>query len=153
MLSALLRQTLDDSASTETTLQRELDVIDRYMKIQHVRFEDKLQIEIDVADAARPCAMPPLLLHALVENAVKHGLRTADAMPVAIRLSATYDGDALRIEVRNSGKMTPRGNGVGLRNITDRLDTLYPGRHSFAIVENGNTVRATMEIRSPRLLA
>jgi hypothetical protein len=153
MLSALLRQTLDDSATTETTLQRELDVIERYMKIQHVRFEDKLRIDVDVADDARRCAMPPLLLHALVENAVKHGLRTAATMPVEIRLAATYDGDALRIEVSNTGTLAPRGNGVGLRNIADRLGTLYPGRHHFAIAERDHTVRATMEIRSPRVLA
>jgi hypothetical protein len=153
LLSSLLRQTLADEPSTETTLGRELELIDRYIEIQHVRFEDKLDVALDVPAAARGCAMPPLLLHALVENAVKHGLRTSATLPVKIQLTAAYDGAALRIEVANTGRMAPRGDGVGLRNIADRLDTLYPGRHSFAIAERDGAVRATMEIRAPRVLA
>jgi hypothetical protein len=153
LLSSLLRETLADETTTETTLGRELDMIDRYIEIQHVRFEDKLEVALDVEATARGCAMPPLMLHALVENAVKHGLRTSTTMPVKIQLTAAYDGAALRIEVANTGRMAPRGTGVGLRNIADRLDTLYPGRHTFAIAERDGAVRATMEIRAPRVLA
>ena len=153
LLSSLLRQTLVEDGAAEITLSSELDLIDRYIEIQHVRFEDKLRVELDVPAAARACAMPPLVLHALVENAIKHGLRTSSTLPVEIRLAASYDGAALRIEVCNTGTMTPQGTGVGLRNIADRLDALYPGRHSFEIVERDGAVRATMEIRSPRVLA
>jgi LytS/YehU family sensor histidine kinase len=133
-------------------LGRELDVIGRYVEIQRIRFEDKLRVELDVPEAARRCAVPPLVLHALVENAVKHGLRTAETLPVVVRLSASYDGDALRIEVHNTGRIAPRGEGVGLKNVEDRLRTLYPGRHRFAVVEQGGAVRATMEILAARVV-
>jgi hypothetical protein len=153
LLSSLLRRTLYEDTSAETTLARELDVIGRYVEIQRVRFEDKLSVGIDVPAEAARCAMPPLLLHALVENAVKHGMQTSTKMPVEIQLTASYDGVALRIEVSNTGHMASGNDrGVGLRSVTDRLDTLYPGRHSFSIVEHGGAVRATMEIRSPRVL-
>ena len=153
LLSGLLRQTLEGEPSPETTLGRELDLIARYMEIQHIRFDDKLRVDLEVADEARRCAVPPLLVHALVENAVKHGLRTSSVTPVEIRLIASYDGGALRIEVRNMGRITEGGDGLGLRNVADRLNAMYPGRHSFALFERDGAVRATMEIRSPRLLS
>ena len=153
LLSSLLRQTLDGDPATETSLGRELDLIGRYMEIQHIRFDDKLRVDVVVADEARRCAVPPLLVHALMENAVKHGLRTSEVTPVEIQLTAAYDGGALRIEVRNLGRITAGEGGVGLRNVADRLNAMYPGRHSFALVEQDGAVRATMEIRSPRVLS
>jgi hypothetical protein len=153
LLSELLRETLADGAAPETTLDRELALIDRYIEIQHVRFEDKLQVVRDVDAAARACALPPLVVHALVENAVKHGLRTASSLPVRIGLAARYAGDVLAVEVTNTGRLAPRGTGVGLQNVADRLAALYPGSHRFAIAEHDGAVRATMEIRAPRVLA
>ena len=153
LLSGLLRETLDGDTAAETTLGRELDLIGRYMEIQHIRFDDKLRVAFVVPDEARRCAVPPLLVHALVENAVKHGLRTSAVTPVEIQLTAAYDGGALRIEVRNMGRITEGDDGVGLRNVAERLSAMYPGRHSFALVERDGAVRATMEIRSPRVLA
>ena len=152
LLSSLLRRTLYEDTSAETTLERELDLISRYLEIQRVRFEDKLRVAIDVPAGANRCAMPPLLLHALVENAVKHGMQTSTQMPVEIQLTATYDGSALRIEVSNTGHLNGNDRGVGLRSVADRLDALYPGRHHFSIAEHGGAVHAKMEIRSPRVL-
>jgi len=151
LLSGLLRKTLEDDTAAETTLRQELDLIHSYMEIQRVRYEERLRVEIDVPDAVRDCAVPPLLLHALVENAVKHGLRTASTTPVEISVVASYDGDALHIEVRNSGRLERGSNGLGLRNLTDRLDTLYPGRHRFDIAEKNGEVCAMLEIRGPKV--
>jgi hypothetical protein len=154
LLSSLLRKTLYDTTTEQTTLDQEIELIGRYLDIQRVRFEDKLRVDVDVAADAGRCEMPPLLLHALVENAVKHGMQTSSQLPVLIHLSATYDGSALRIEVTNTGRIVNgNANGVGLRSVADRLDTLYPGRHTFSLSEHGGGVRATMEIRSPRVLA
>jgi signal transduction histidine kinase len=145
-LSQLLRLTLAKDAGAVSTLGEELDVVGRYVEIERVRYEDKLHVALDVAETARVCAVPPLLVHALVENAVKHGMRTS-AMPLEVTLSATCDDAALRIEVRNTGRLEPGRSGVGLRNVAERLDALYPGRHRFAVVEEAGTVRATVEIR------
>ena len=154
-LAGLLRRTLDDDAVSETPLERELGLIDRYLEIQRVRYEDKLRVEVKVAAGARRCAVPPLLVHALVENAVKHGLRTSTTTPVEIALAASYDGAALRVEVTNSGRLAPADGegGIGLKNAVDRLRALYPGRHVFAVDERDGEVRATLEIRDPRVLA
>jgi hypothetical protein len=153
LLSSLLRDTLQEDLAAETSLERELAVIDRYLEIQRVRFEDKLAIATEVPAGARRCAVPPLMVHALVENAVKHGLETAVTLPVSIRVAATYDGTALRVEVTNTGTLgsTP-GTGVGLRNVRDRLVTLYPDRHSFTLAEADGHVRATLEIQAPRVI-
>jgi len=84
-LSGLLRDTLRDSA--RTTLREELSIVRRYLEIEQMRFEDKLQFHDEVSASAEACLVPPLLVHALVENAVKHGMRSS-AMPLRIWLSA-----------------------------------------------------------------
>jgi hypothetical protein len=152
MLSSLLRQTLQQDAASMIALDQELDMVGRYVEIEQVRFADNLCVENEVSDAARQCAVPPLLVHALVENAIKHGMRTS-TMPLKTALTATYEDDLLRIEVSNTGSLEPRGEGVGLRNVADRLDALYPGRHRFSVDEHDAAVHAVVEIQAPEVLA
>jgi hypothetical protein len=144
LLSALLRHTLRRDAGT-STLGEELDVIARYLEIEGVRFEDKLAVSVDVPDALRTCSVPPLLLHALVENAVKHGMQTSP-MPLRVSLAARRDGDMLAIEVRNTGRLERGEGGIGLRNIAGRLDAMFPGRHRFGLDEDDGWVRAVLSV-------
>ncbi len=145
-LSSLLRDTLRDS--TSTTLEKELGIVGRYLDIEAVRFEEKLCFDEDIAEGARACVIPPLLLHGLVENAVKHGMRSSP-MPLRVWLKARRDADALRIEVRNTGRLDAHTDGVGLTNMMRRLETLYPGSHRFVLDQADGVVRALVEIRRP----
>jgi hypothetical protein len=148
MLSSLLRDTLREDGAKVSTVGQELEVVSRYVEIERVRFEDKLRVDVDVPEPARDCPLPPLLLHALVENAIKHGMRTSE-MPLEVCLHATLEGDSLRIEVRNTGRLERNGGGLGLRNVAERLDAMYPGRNRLAVAQDGGVVRATVEIDSP----
>ncbi len=112
-LTALLRGVLK-SEGEFTTLGRELELVEHYLKIEHERFEERLRVRIDVPQALRAIRIPTLVLQPLVENAIKHGVapsRTGGDVEVSAAITRT--ARSLRIAVRNTGAplhaAAPRG--------------------------------------------
>ena len=127
-LSALLRRMLSDAdAAPEVTLAEEIDLQRLYLALEARRFEDRLQIEIDLPEALADARVPRLILQPLVENAVKHAVGTSHAM-VTIRIGVVADRQRLTLLVdddgRAGGSATP-GFGIGLANVRDRLRMRY----------------------------
>ena len=165
-LAAFLRHALVERALVTTTLAAELDALRGYLAIEQIRFEDRLAIETHVEPAAESCSIPAFLIHPLLENAIKHGARATDG-PLRVRLDARLLGDALRVEVWNTGSLVPhaptgsyRGaelglvdattnassTGIGVRNVRERLARLFPGRHRFELTDERGWVRALVEL-------
>jgi LytS/YehU family sensor histidine kinase len=94
--------------------------------------------------------IPHMALQGLVENAIKHGMRAHHAH-FAINVRARMEGDALTIEVDNPGELRAPFDlaraGVGLTNLCQRLALRYPGRHSFALEQNGGRTVATLRLQ------
>jgi hypothetical protein len=132
-LSALLRSTLDRSSAAEVPLSEEIDFVDRYLAIEQIRFQDRLEVEIDADDDVLAAVVPNLILQPLVENAVRHGIaRRSDARRLTIR-GARQNG-SLVLEVQDDGPGLPggwtmgqptAGSGVGLPNVRSRLERMY----------------------------
>lgn len=105
------------------TLERELELLDRYLDIQLIRFEDRFTCEIDAADRLQSCLVPKLALQPLVENAIIHGV--ADRDDGYIKVQAVQEGDDLVLRVSDNGcGMTPE--------VLERLnsgDKRIPGGH------------------------
>jgi two-component system, LytTR family, sensor kinase len=137
-LSDLLRHALEHSAQHEVQLREELNFIKLYLKIQEMRFSDRLQIEFDIDPATTKALVPNLILQPLTENALRHGIaRSADSGLVGIS-SAITDGH-LRLTVYDNGAGLPddwqmKGSaGIGLANTAARLQQLYDDNHQFDI--------------------
>ena len=77
-LGELLRTTLSVSASEQVTLSRELEILDLYLAIERARFQDRLQVAVNVDPATLNCNVPCLFLQPIVENAVRHGIARLD---------------------------------------------------------------------------
>jgi signal transduction histidine kinase len=125
-LGQFLRDTLAVGSKARIPLARELQLAERYLEIERVRFGDRLQVEVDAGGADR-CLVPPLLLQPLVENAVTHGIAQAIGGGT-IRLAAWTTSGSLRIRVENPcDPDRPRrtGTGVGLSNVRARLTALH----------------------------
>ncbi len=75
-LATILRAGI--SGTDFITLDDELELIDRYLDIQSLRFEDRFTCEIDIPERFRGCLVPKLLLQPLVENALIHGVANQD---------------------------------------------------------------------------
>jgi two-component system, LytTR family, sensor kinase len=154
-LSEFLRYSLLDATTTEVPLSEEIEAVRSYLAIERIRFEDKLDVEFDIEPAAESFLLPSFLVHPLVENAVKHGMRSG-SIPLAIRLIARLDGDVLRIEVANTGRLARSeagasapvtGAGIGLENIRRRLEQMFHERSHFELSERDGWTRAVIEIQ------
>lgn len=125
-----------------TTLEEELKYVDSYLTLEQARFGTKLKVERSIDSEARTVQIPSLVIQPLVENAVKHGMAKSGKLNLA--LSAKLNEDDLVISVKdngmgmNSAKLTPssqapRGLGIGLNNVKERLATLYGSKNLLYI--------------------
>ena len=144
-LSELLRYTLDGATEQEMTLEREMELLGRYLEIMQIRFQGRLEVSMDVPDETRAALVPNLVLQPLVENAIKHGVDAA-AGRGRIAIHARRDGGELVLEVRDDGPgpdgEVPSEGGLGLRNTRERLAALYGPRARLSLepAEGGGTI-------------
>jgi signal transduction histidine kinase len=127
--SDLLRAVLADMDAQEVTLAHELEYLRLYLKIEQVRFSDRLRVEIDVDADLLDAAVPHMALQPVVENAIRHGIGKR-AEGGLIRIRAFRTGDSLHLEVADEGPGftqggTDGGMGLGLANTRARLRQLY----------------------------
>ncbi len=140
-LAELFRVALTDTA-TAVTLTEEIELAQRYLAIEQIRFGSRLAVTWDIDAAAGGARMPPLLLQPLVENAVRHGVEpAADGGEIRVR-TRVKNGRAL-IAITNSVANTPSqpGNGIALRNVQDRLRLMHDVAAQFEARRDGDTFR------------
>jgi len=152
-LGTLLRLSMETSARQFVTLDQELALVDAYLAIEEIRFGDRLRVVRRIAPDVRHALVPNLILQPLVENALAHGLsRRLDAS--LLEVAARRDGSLLRIAVRDDGPGLPptwslaADAGAGLKNVTDRIQGLFPGNGGFRM-ENGATGGAVALLSLP----
>ena len=127
----------------------EIDSVRAYLEVMKIRMGERLDIRCEAAPELRDMPLAPLLLHTLVENAIKHGIEPKTG-PVTLYVSARRDPqapDMVLLEVRDSGvglQPAPptRGSGLGLRSVRERLALHYGerARLSVAGVPGGGVV-------------
>src|SRR5262249_22735923 len=105
-LSDFLRSVLEDRNRQQVPLQQEMELMERYLEIQKVRFADRLQLNVDVPSELLPARVPSLVLQPLVENAIKHGIAKR-AQGGAIRVAASRTNGMLSLRVYNDGPTLP----------------------------------------------
>jgi two-component system, LytTR family, sensor kinase len=151
-LSDLLRMSLEDVALQTTTLSRELEFVDGYLEIEKLRFEDRLNVHLDVASDTFDAEVPHLILQPLVENAVRHGIAKNTGQG-ELRIQAVRDSRSLLLRITDNGpgligsEVSASKSSLGLRSTRERLQTLYGAEQSFSIrsLEQGG-VEVTVRI-------
>ena len=145
-LGELLRYTLDGGSDYEVVLSQEISFLERYLEIMQIRFEGKLEVEIQIADDARDALVPSLILQPLVENAVKHGVDKISSAG-RIRIRARREAERLVMTVSDNGPGPAKVSklddaGVGLANIRQRLEQLYGSEQSLTLADapEGGTI-------------
>ena len=151
-LTKLLRTVLK-SGGEFCALGEEIDLIENYLDIEKARFEERLQIEIDVPEELKNLRVPSLILQPLVENAVKHGV-SENKNGGVVRISAKLENDSvlnLTIFDSGAGKKTfdfTNSNGIGLENIRQRLENYY-GEKSCLKIESDEKNGTMAEVKFP----
>lgn len=146
-LATFLRTTLEAPADPELPLARELGFTELYLRIERVRFAERLDVVRDIDPAALAAHVPPFILQPLVENAVRHGLSRRSPV-TRVSLHARREGDALLLRVSDNGPGSggPVREGVGLSNVRSRLEATYPGAAQLTFRDDDGFV---VEIRIP----
>jgi len=157
-LSEFLRYSLLHKDKAFVPLSNELEAVKHYFAIEKKRFEEKLEIEYCISDDTHNCSVPSFLLHPLIENAVKYGMKTSK-MPLCISLAAFKNDYGLCVEICNSGKWIERssgannsdGTGTGLSNVRKRLENAYGEHFRFETSCKDGMVCIKVEIREEEL--
>ena len=142
-LGSLLRLSLEHADEQEIPLQKELDFLERYLALQKVRFEDRLDVEMSIEPSTLTCMAPTFVFQPLVENAIKHAIASRTVRGL-VRISAWRENATLRLQVIDDGPGLPEGwhlethQGVGLCNTIQRLEHLYGSAHHFSITNRAH---------------
>lgn len=147
-LSDFLRTTLQYNEKLMIPVSEELEIVEKYLKIEKIRFEDRLDYSIETDKSILDLEIPCLITQPLVENSIKHGLfKTPEGIKLFIKIYNS--GNKIIIEVSNSGRLSPVwSKGVGLRNLLDRLENSFPQKVKFTLKEENNLVVARIIILS-----
>jgi LytS/YehU family sensor histidine kinase len=107
-------------------LSQELDFLDDYFEIQSIRFQGRLDTEVDVPSSLYDVQVPNLILQPVVENAIKHGASQVRGVG-RIEVRGRREDGALVLSVTDNGPGLPESqkDGFGLRNVRARLQELY----------------------------
>jgi len=147
-LAELLRYSLISKNKGDVPLSEEITAIKHYFAIEKKRFEENLQIHFDIDPLAEEYPIPSFLIHPLVENAVKFGMKTSE-MPLKIGIVAKVDNNRLNLSIRNSGKWLadddegrskPAGTGTGLKNVKERLENRFLDNYTLQTFEENQCV-------------
>jgi Histidine kinase len=162
-LARYLRYSLAHRHDERVALADELDAMEGYLRVEEARFARKLRFRFDIAAEARYALVPGFFLQPLIENAVKHGMRSVHDERGAvcdIVVKAALFEQQVFLQVTNSGKWrSPAADvvtqehaheGVGLATLRDRLNLLFPSTHRFAIARDDDDDVVTVSMSFPR---
>ena len=146
-LSETLRYSLTKSDSNAIALEDELEMVENYIEISKIQFEDRLEFHTNIDKSTLNIQIPPMIIQMLVENATKHGISNLKEGG-NISLSTTLKTNQLLIEVANTGRLSQSKDStqLGLKNIEKRLELLYGEAATFNLKEKENQVIATIKI-------
>ena len=137
-LSNILRSSMQSEKMETVPLQQELDIVKDYLALEHMRFEERLKIEMDIDDKTLGQPVPPMMLQMLVENAIKHGI-SKQINGGIIRIVSDFKNDHHELVVQNSGRLNGNAvsnvEGFGIKSTQDRLNLLYQGKANFEICD------------------
>ena len=151
----LLRASLDATKRHTVPLGDEVTVVQSYVEIEHARLGERLRTKIDVPDELRAWPVPPLALHTLVQNSVKH---VAAARPAGaeIRIEARRVEDRLLVTVWDDGAgfdLADAPAGHGLETLRSRLGVLFGPGAALEATRDAEGARVTMALPSRVALA
>lgn len=149
-LSELMSYILYEADREKVPLSREIEQIERYIALEHIRYEDRFKVDLRIEGDTDNCLIPPLILLPFVENCFKHGVNktTKDGW---ITILISVNELALNVIIRNTtfrGKSnSTTSNGLGISNVKKRLELIFPNAHTLKYVEQDNIFTVELNIK------
>jgi LytS/YehU family sensor histidine kinase len=147
LLSDILSFILYDTRKGIYSVEKELEIMNKYINLQQIRFSNKLRIDIQVRGDLSRCYIRPLILFSLLENSIKHSAIDSDRYRrISIRMESEITDLHFYIENRCRKKENSDHSGIGMQNMKQRLRLLYPDAHSFTAIRNDTTFRVRLSL-------
>jgi two-component system, LytTR family, sensor kinase len=148
-LSSLLRYMLYETDEDKVPLEKEMEYLQSYIDLQNQRFGKNVIVNVCLNNVDGAYEIPPMLLIPFVENAFKHGTGFMQGAHIDIELSVK--NGLLQLRVRNkynalSEEVKDKASGIGLANVTRRLNLLYGNQHTLLIHKNGDWFTVSLQI-------
>jgi two-component system, LytTR family, sensor kinase len=134
-LADLFRYSINYSKSNYSMVKEELEMVKTYLEIEKIRFEDRLTYEITIEEDLSYYLLPRFILQPVVENAVKHGLKST-GKSTALKIIAKSGEGELAIRVYDDGPAFPEelSPGYGLKSVFDKMDLLFKDAYEVNMV-------------------
>ncbi len=135
-LSKMMRYLLYETDSEKTTLKREIEFLESYINLMKLRFNEKVNITLNLPQNIPDRTIPPFLFTSLIENAFKHGISYKEESFIDIEM--ILGDDRLLLIVKNSkidNKKVEEFSGIGIENTRKRLDLLYAKNYHLDIID------------------
>jgi two-component system, LytTR family, sensor kinase len=149
-LSKLMRYLLYDSEHGNTKLSNEIDFMNNYIDLMKLRVSSKISLNISFPDKYDDINFPPLIFIPFIENAFKHGISFREKS--FIDISMTTDSKSIQFRCANSLVKIAEENetgqsGIGLENVTKRLNLLFPDKHELKINKSETEFEVLLQIK------
>lgn len=143
------------------TLEKELNIVRNYVIIQKTRFEERLDFRMDIPEHLQDALIPKLTLQPLIENAIRYALEP-NIEPCTISITVSQEEQGLDIRVSDNGsgmtadfirdlqqgRIQTRGEGIGLANISERINLVF-GQEWGTVIESEVGVGTIIHVRIP----
>jgi LytS/YehU family sensor histidine kinase len=135
-LSGMMRYIIYETSHSKVLLQKEISFLQNYIDVESVRYGNRISIRFDSQVMNKDALIEPLLLLPFIENTFKHGAQQETGKGF-IEIVICLDGAELILETKNSKPVLPNvqngPSGIGLKNVKERLELLYPDKHKLVI--------------------
>jgi two-component system, LytTR family, sensor kinase len=139
-LSELIDYMLYECSGDAVSLEKEIKFIQNYIDIEKMRYGEKLDVDLQVIGDIHDRAIAPLIILPFVENCFKHGASESLIQSwVKIRIEVHPDTIIVKVENSKAENGQGRKEGIGIQNVTRRLDLLFPGRYTLKVVNEAAT--------------
>lgn len=146
-LSKLMRYVLYEADKKMILLQKEIQFLNHYAELMRIRYpSDSVKIELDLQKDTGNVVIPPLLFISFVENAFKHGVSFRTESYVKISMRTDNQNIIFTCCNSNAKHNQDQHHGIGLDNIRNRLELLYPNKYVLSITEQDNEFGVLMVI-------
>ena len=150
-LSNMMRYMIYDSNYPEVPLKKEIEYMENYISLERLRLNDQIPITFDIEGDPEVYRITPLIFITFLENAFKHGVSNSNPGSwVKIKLQLEGKDCIYEIENSRAGSVKPESgekSGIGLQNVTRRLELSYPGRHVLEVRDNPETYKVTLKLK------
>jgi LytS/YehU family sensor histidine kinase len=147
-LSELLRYMLYESDEEKFPINKEISYLRNYIELQQLRFGEDVDVQLEISGEKSDCFIEPMLLVPFVENAFKHGIGMVKDPFIKIILQIEHE-HLLFQAINNYNKRNlskDKNSGIGLVNVKNRLNLLYPGKYTLHITDSNEIYTAELNL-------